>query len=208
VPRKTPQLLNRFWLIVLGVLLLIAGLLGLGIGTGVFTGGLFGSRVAAAAPAASHHVFGSAHVAGLLTPTWQAVLVSVVAVVVGLLGLIWLVAQLPKPSRTPDLQLHDDARNGTITVGAGTIGDALESRLAGLEGVAKSRVDIFGTGDHPDVAAQLTVTPQTKISRLLPQTGDLVATDLATALETSVDRLTVQIVDVVPERTSNRQIVV
>jgi hypothetical protein len=187
---------------------LIAGLLGLGIGTGEFASGAFGSWVASAAPAAPAPVFGAAHVVGLLDPLWRAVLVSVVAVVVGLLGLLWLIAQLPKLSRTPNLQLHDDARNGTITIDADTVAGALESRLAGLEGVASSRVDIFGTADHPDVAAQLTVTPQTETPQLLTQTRDLVAADLGTALETSVDRLTVQIVGIALERPSNRQIVV
>jgi hypothetical protein len=208
MPRKTPRLLNRFWLIVVGVLLVIAGLLGLGIASGEFTPTVFGARVASIAPSASHRVFGAAHVTNLLQPIWQAVLVSVVAIIVGLLGLAWLIAQLPKPSKSPHLQLHDDARNGTTTIAATTIADALETRLASLEGVANTKINISGTADHPDVAARLTVIPHTQIPELLTQARNLVTTDLATALETSPDRLTIQIVDIAPERTSNRHMVV
>lgn len=207
MPAKTAGPRNRFWLIVVGVLLLIAGLAGLGLGTATLAHlSSSNSWFAAAIPKASRHVFGNAHPTSLLATMWPTVLVTIIAIIIGLLGLTWLSAQIPKPSRSPTLQLHDDARTGTITIPASTLAGTLEQRISRLDGVADSTITISGTADHPDTAARLTITPQTEIADLLTQTRDQITADLNAALETPPERLTLHITGIAAEQTSNRHI--
>lgn len=164
----SPGRLNRCWLLVLGIVLIIIGLIGAGLGTG-YLQPLLAGRVNLPQP--RDRMIGGLG-PGLLAPIWQALVISVVGVVIGLLAIGWMIAQLPRITPSPDFRLHDDARTGTITVGADTIAAAAQSRLRELPGVSAADLRLAGTAQRPEATAHLKIEDRAAVSDVVRPSGN------------------------------------
>ena len=204
--RQTAARLNRAWLTVLGILLLLGGLTVLLIGTGLLAPAARAAGLGLSRPTPSNHLFGSA-TATAFGLTWVVVLTAVVAVVVGLLGLAWLVAQIPRSNEAKPFRLHDDARTGLTRCAPSVLTDAVEEQIKALPGVQNASAVLRGTSSSPDLTVKVTASDRTDLTRLLASIQNGVAADLAGALDTPLRRLGVQL-EVDATKTKTHQITV
>lgn len=204
--RQTASRLNRTWLTILGVLLLLAGAAGVLLSTGRAASLARQTGLGWVPPAPGRRLFGAA-AAGAFGLTWVVVLTALVAVVLGLLGLAWLVAQVPRANAAKPFRLHDDARTGLTRVESDALADAVETQVRSLPGVGAASAVIRGSGAEPDLTLKVTVDDRTDIAALVSRLHDEVATDLGDALDTPLRRLGVQ-VEVSPGKSGKAHITV
>lgn len=190
--RQTASRLNRTWLTVLGVLLLVAGAAGVLLGTGRAAPTLRDLGVGWVPPGPDRHLVGSASAAAL-AQSWVVLLTAAVALVVALLGLLWLVAQVPRANGAKPFRLHDDPRTGLTRVDADVLSRAVEAQVKSLPGVTAASAVIRGDAARPDLTLKVTANDRTDIAALLERLHHEVAADLAGALDTRLGRLGVQV---------------
>jgi hypothetical protein len=204
--RQTASRLNRTWLTILGVLLLLVGAAGVLLSTAQAGPLLRSAGAGWTPPQPDRHLFGSA-TANALTLTWVVLLAALVAVVVGLLGLLWLLAQIPRSNQAKPFRLHDDARTGLTRVDAGVLTRAVEAQVKGLPGVSGASAVLRGSASQPDLTLRVTAEERTDVAALLERLHRQVAADLGEALDTRLHRLGVQ-VEVSSARSGSDHIVV
>ena len=190
--RQTASRLNRTWLTILGVLLVLAGAAGILLGLGQAAPLLRATGVGATPPPRSSHLVGTAS-AGAFAQSWVVVLSAVVALVVALLALAWLVAQVPRANAAKPFRLHDDARTGLTRVDSDVLTHAVETQVKALPGVTSASAVIRGSAQHPDLTLKVTADDRTDVTALLRRLHDQVAADLGDALDTRLARLGVQV---------------
>lgn len=201
-----PGRVNRFWLIVLGLLLLLAGLAGLGIGTGLLQPLL--DRVAAGVqlPDRADPVFGGFDFTQFTRPGPQTIMVGVIGALIVLIGLAWIIRQLPRRPRISDYRLHDDARTGLVTVHPKVIAEALADRVGELPGVIAAVVRLSGTADQPAVRMTITADARADLPEVVRSARDRVAEDLAISLEARLSRCAIQL-DISPHQAVQGEVV-
>jgi hypothetical protein len=204
--RQTAARLNRAWLTILGLLLLLAGLAVLLIGTGLLAPAARTVGLAVSRPTPSNHLFGAA-TASAFALTWVVLITALVGVVVGLLGLAWLVAQIPRSNEAKPFRLHDDPRTGLTRCEPSVLSDAVEEQVKALPGVQNASAVLRGTATEPDLTVKVTASDRTDLSLLLASIQNTVAVDLAGALDTRLRRLGVQL-EVTAAKTRTDQITV
>lgn len=195
--------LNRFWLFVVGLVLLLVGAAGLIIATGQLAplgraAGLDLSR-----PTPDRKIFGSA-AASAFGLSWVVVVVAVVGAVLALLGLAWLVAQVPRTNAARPLRLEDNSEHGLTRCAPGVVTDAVEAQIANLPGVESVSAVLRGDADRPDLTVKVTAGDRSDIGRLLQQIEAGPVRDLGQALDTQVRRLGVQVEVDTPSRRRDR----
>jgi Tfp pilus assembly protein PilV len=190
--RQTASRLNRTWLTVLGILLLLAGAAGVLLSTGRAAPLVRSAGSGWTPPQTAGHLVGSA-TASALALTWVVLVTAVVAVVVGLLGLLWLLAQVPRTNQAKPFRLHDDAQTGLTRVDASVITRAVEAQVKNLPGVSGASAVLRGSASEPDLTLRVTADDRTDIARLLRRLHDQVAVDVGDALDTRLHRLGVQV---------------
>jgi hypothetical protein len=204
--RQTASRLNRTWLTILGVVLLLAGAAGLLIAIG--RAGLVTRQAGLGwtPPSPDRHLLGSAS-ATAFGQTWVVLVTAVVAVVLALLGLAWLVAQVPRANAAKPLRLHDDPRTGLTRVESDVLTRAVEAQVRSLPGVSAASAVLRGSAERPDLTLKVTADDRTDVGALLGRLHDQVAADLGNALDTPLRRLGVQ-VEISTARRSSDQITV
>jgi hypothetical protein len=189
--------LNRTWLGLIGLLLLLLGLASLAVGTGRL------SLVLGDGPRADDPLLGP-WVSDVFADTAAVVGIGLVAVLVALLGLGWLLAQVPRTNAAAVYRLQDDATRGLTTCAPAVLTGAFAEDLQTLPGVVAADAVLRGTAQEPELTVRLTATDRTDIPSLLAAVQAGPVANLATALEASPTHLAVQI-DISPERrTSDR----
>lgn len=204
--RQTASRLNRTWLTIIGVLLLLAGVAGLLLGTGQAALLLGATGLGWTPPGTDSRLFGGA-TASALGLTWVVLVITLVAVVVGLLGLLWLLAQIPRANAAKPLRLHDDSRTGLTRVEADVLTRAVEAQVESLPGVSGASAVLRGSAEHPDLTLRVTADDRTDVGRLLERLHHEVAADVGDALDTRLHRLGVQ-VEISAAKSSKDQITV
>ena len=204
--RQTAARLNRAWLTILGIVLLLAGLAVLLIGTGLLAPAARAAGLAVSRPAPSNHLFGAA-TGSAFALTWVVLITALVGVVVGLLGLAWLIAQIPRSNEAKPFRLHDDARTGLTRCEPSVLSDAVEEQVKALPGVQNASAVLRGTSTEPDLTLKVTASDRTDLTLLLASIQNTVAVDLAGALDTRLRRLGVQL-EVTTAKTRTDQITV
>lgn len=204
--RRTAARLNRAWLTVIGLVLVLAGLAGLLVALGQATPLLRRAGLAWAAPQGDRRLFGAATATAFGT-TWVVVVTAVVAVVVALLGLAWLVAQVPRKQEARPLRLHDDAATGLTKVDASVLADAVEVHAKTLPGVSGATAVLRGSAAQPDLTLRLSVDDRADVAEVLQRVHREVAGALATSLDAPLRRLGVQ-VEISSARVSRNQVTV
>jgi hypothetical protein len=209
--RRTAARLNRTWLTILGLVLVLAGAAGLLVALGQATPLLQRAGLGWQAPQGDRRLFGQATAEAFGT-TWVVVVTAVVGVVVGLLALGWLLAQVPRKHEARPFRLQDDAATGQTTVSASVLTDAVEAHATSLPGVDAASAVLRGGVERPDLTLRVTVDDRADVPRVLERVHTEVAGALATSLDTPLARLGVQVevsgarsskgrVTVVPQRT-------
>jgi hypothetical protein len=204
--RRRPGGVNRFWLIIIGLLLLLSGLIGIGIGTGLLQQVLDRFAVGVQLPDRSARVFGDLDLIQFTQPGPQTVLVGVAGAIVLLVGLAWIIRQLPRPSRQLDYRLHDDARTGVVTLHPKVMAEALAERVRALPGVTGATGTMSGTADHPVVRMMIKADAHADLPEVLRRSYDRIAEDLDVALGAGVERIAVQL-DITPRAALEHQVV-
>lgn len=203
--RQTAIRLNRSWLTVLGVLLVLVGLAGLLLGTGLAGPLLVRTGLGRTPPGPDRHLFGAATQAAFGL-TWVVLVTAVVAVVLGLLGLLWLIAQVPRANAAKPFRLHDDTRTGLTRVAPDVLARAVEDQTRALPGVSAASAVIRGTTQRPELVLKVTADDRADLPELLTRLQDEVATDLGESLDTRLDRFGVQL-DVGATKVSSDRVV-
>ncbi|SEQ31829.1 Asp23/Gls24 family envelope stress response protein [Microlunatus flavus] len=184
--------LNRTWLAVVGLVLLLVGAAGIVVGAGLLTplGRAVGLQLTRPAP--DDKVAGRA-TASAFASTGVVTLVVVVGVVLALLGLAWLVAQVPRTGSARPLRLEDDPARGLTRLEAGALTDAVEAQIQALDGVQSASAVLRGDARGPDLTVKVTAGDRTDVRRLLQAIEAGPVRDLGEALDTQVRRLGVQV---------------
>lgn len=170
--------LNRIWLIVLGLLLLLAGVLIL-----LQANGLLAGLSGLAVPDAGSRVI-SGDLWAVANRPETAVILWIAGIIVALLGLLWIFAQVPRKGRAAPYRLHDGDAAGFTLCDTSVLAEALDASVASLPGVVSSNSVLRGTADAPDVTTRLTVTDRADIQDLIRQIRMSALEELSSALET------------------------
>lgn len=190
--RQTAVRLNRAWLTIIGMLLILAGLVVVAIGTGLLATGAEQVGLTLNRPGPSNHLFGSA-TSSAFGLTWVIVVVGVVGLIVGLLGLAWLIAQVPRSNETTPFRLHDDAAGGLTRCAPSVLTTAVQDQIETLPGVKNASAVLRGTAQNPDLTVKVTASDRTNLPALLQTLQNQIAADFGNSLDTQLHRLGVQI---------------
>lgn len=150
---------DRSLLVIIGLVLLIAGVLAALVGYGALAP-LLGSGAAGRSPL-------DPAVVDLLRA--QPLIARIVAIVVGLLlivlGLTWTARSL-RPERRPDLVLDRGPGTG-IVVDSAAAADALADQAAALPGVGRAKARMVGSDDAPAVRLSMWLTDDADVRDVL-----------------------------------------
>ncbi|MBT2586539.1 hypothetical protein [Arthrobacter sp. ISL-95] len=184
--RQHAGVLNRTWLLILGILALAGGVLTLLAANGTL------HAMSPAMPAAeSPVVTGDLHT--VFEPAYVTAIVLVAGVLIGALGLSWILAQIPRRNPADTYRLHQDPASGTTLCDAAALASAVENQINTLPGVVGSSALLRGTAMEPDLTMKITVNNRADIQDVLHRINTTVIPDLSTALETPLRRTGIQI---------------
>lgn len=188
--------LNRTWLAIIGLLLLLVGLAATAVGTGLL------ARTVSGGPGSTDHLLGP-WASDFFANTAAVIGVGLIALLVALLGLGWLLAQVPRTNAAGVYRLQDDATTGLTTISPNVLTDAVSTDLQTLPGVTAAAAVLRGTANAPELTVKLTANDRTDIPALLQSVQAGPVAHLATAMGAPLAHLGVQ-VDISPEqRTSD-----
>lgn len=203
--RQTATGLNRAWLTVIGVLLVLAGLAVIVIGTGLLQNLARSAGLSLNRPPPATRLFGPA-TASAFDLTWVIVLMAVVGIVLALLSVAWLLAQIPRSNEAKAFRLHDSAADGLTRCNPDVLTDAVKAQIKSLPGVQDASAILRGTAQQPDLTVKVTANDRTDIPQLLDTLQTRVADDLGGALDTRLRRLGVQL-EIGTTKTKTNQII-
>ena len=193
--RQRSGLLNRAWLAVIGLVVLLAGIVAALIALGLLARITTAIGIGLGVPVTSSKVLGP----GVGAFFDQPVAVGLLGVILGVIGLAWLMAQIPRTNAAKPFRLQDDAARGVTICRADVLTDAVEADAERLLGVADASAVLRGTARQPELTLKVTVNDRTDIQRLLHSLQAETAARLVSAMETPLKHLAVQ-VDVTTSR--------
>lgn len=184
--------LNRGWLAVIGIVLLVVGVAGT-----LATTGVLGQLIAAAGVRWSGPAGGSPVVdggaAGLLAQPVAVVALAVLGVILGVLGLAWLLAQIPRTNAAQPYRLHDDAVTGLTVCPPDVLATAVADDIKSYAGVNAASAVLRGTSGAPELTVKVSADDRTDLRSLLTAIRTQAAANLSTALDAPLAHLGVQL---------------
>ena len=174
---------NRTWLIILGILLLAAGVL-----TALIAGGVV-DGMGAPAPSESVLPDGAGFLAGDFAP-WAVLLAGIL---LGLLGLWWLLTQIPRTRTAGSFRLQEDPAHGITVCDPQVLAAAVSQEAGQLPGVVGSTVRLRGTADEPDLAMKVTVNSDADVQGVIARIQQEVVPHLVSALEVPLNTFGLEI---------------
>jgi hypothetical protein len=186
--RYRPTGLNRGWLLVLGLLLLLAGVVGIVITTRALQRVGVGLNL----PDRGDPILGRS-VATAFATTSVAAGVIVGGLLLALAGLVWLVRQIPRRRLAKPFRLYDDVHAGITRVDVSVLSEAVERQVISLAGVQQAAAQLRGNARRPELTLRVTADERADIRGILDRIQNSVVPDLRTALDTAVSRLAVQL---------------
>jgi hypothetical protein len=182
--RQTAGTLNRIWLAVLGTLFLAAGTALLLQANGTLPA-LFNT-----VPAWKSVVTGD--LSELFAQQWVAAVILIIGVIIGVLGLLWIIAQIPG-KRAGAYRLHDDGSKEFTVCDPSVLAAAVENRIKTLPGVVSSAALLRGTARAPDLTLKVTVNDRADVRDLIHHIQTSTLPELSYALEAPLQRSRLQI---------------
>lgn len=183
--RQTAGTLNRTWLAILGIITLAAGAALLLEAAGIL------QKVLHTASPGTKIVTGELHT--FFAQQWLLVLLLFISVAVGVLALLWIIAQIPLKNLAPTYRLHQPGAQGRTSCEPSVLAAAVENQVNSLPDVVNSTVILRGTADEPDLTLKVTVNDQADIRALLRHLDETTLAQLTTALEAPLQKRRVQI---------------
>jgi hypothetical protein len=184
--------LNRALLAVIGIVVLLAGIVAALIGFGLLARIITAAGISLGVPSSSSKVVGSG-IGEFFNQPVAVVAVGVVGVILGVLGLTWLLAQIPRANAAKPFRLQDDAVRGLTVCAADVLTDAVEADAESLPGVTDVSAVLRGTARQPELTMRISVNDRTDIKQLLQTLQAETAAHLASAMETPLKHLAVQV---------------
>ena len=201
--RQRSGLLNRAWLAVTGLVVLLAGIVAALVAFGLLARIITAAGIGLEVPSSSSKVLGSS-IGEFLDQPVAVVAVGVVGVILGALGLAWLLAQIPRANAAKPFRLQDDAVRGLTVCTADVLTAAVEADAESLPGVTNASAVLRGTARRPELTMRISVNDRTDIKQLLHTLQAETAAHLASAMETPVKHLAVQVNVTSSRRTADR----
>lgn len=198
-----PSRLNRTWLGITGLVLLVLGALVTGIATGAW-GSVLPADLADRLPGRDADL---TSVTTVGDQSWFPVVVGVVALALALASAAWLAAQVPRKHEAKDLRLQSSSVTGLTACAPSVLTDAVEEQARSLAGVSGASAVLRGSARTPDLTLRLVVDDRADLGGVLREVDTVVAASVATALDTRLARLGV-LVDVQRTRRTHGQITV
>ncbi|MFC7620004.1 hypothetical protein [Microlunatus sp. GCM10028923] len=175
---------NRFWLCVLGLILVASG----AIGVAIATGWIRWIPAPVEFPAVDSTVL-----PGPVGDQSVVLIMIGVGLLIMLAGIAWLVRQVPRSGSVKPFRLHDDPADGITTVDPAVIGDAVRGQLESFRGVAAATVRLRGSVRHPELTIKITADERADLAELLERVRTKAVADLELALDATVTRLAIQV---------------
>jgi hypothetical protein len=181
--RQTAGVLNRIWLAILGIVALLTGA-ALFLAAGGQLSALTG------VPLAGPVITTDAQ--AMFTSPLAAAVVLAAGLILAILGLLWIIAQIPRKNPAPPYRLHEDPATGFTTCDTAVVAAAVEQRIDGLPGVISSSAVLRGTSTAPELTAKVTVDSRADVQDVIAGIQTTVLPELSTALETRLRRVGLQ----------------
>lgn len=183
--RQSAGTLNRTWLTILGLLAIIGGAALILQATGTL------HSLTDTAPSGDSVVTGDLHT--VFAPSWVVAVMLAVGLILGVLGLLWMIAQIPRKNTAGAYRLHEDGGQGFTTCDPSVLATAVETQIDTLPGVVTSSALLRGTAKAPDLTLKVTVNDRTDIQGLIHLIQTTTLPELSTALEVPLRRSRLQI---------------
>ncbi len=183
--RQTAGTLNRTLLAILGILVLAAGLALLLQASGILP------TLANTPPAGRKVVSGDLH--PFFTQPSAVSVLLVIGVLIGVLALVWIIAQIPRKNPADAYRLDDDGAQGRTICDPSVLATAVENQVNTLPGVVGSSAMLRGTAEEPDLTLKVTVNDRADVRELLRHLESSTLPDLSAALEAPLQRRRLQI---------------
>ena len=183
--RQTAGTINRTWLAILGILAVAAGIATILQATGIL------QSFASTPSADAKIVTGELH--PLFAQQWLVILFLVIGIAVGVLALLWIIAQIPRKNLAQTYRLEKPGAQGRTRCEHSVFATAVEQQSNTMGDVGTSSVLLRGTADEPDLTLKVTVNDQADIRALLRNLERTTFAELSTALEAPLLKRRVQI---------------
>lgn len=183
--RQTAGTLNRIWLAVLGILVLAAGTALLLQSNGTLHALLKTARFWESVVTGDLHTF--------FAQPWVAATLLFIGVIIAVLGLLWIIAQIPRKNTAGAYRLHDDGSQGFTLCDPSVLAAAVENRINTLPGVVSSAVLLRGTARAPDLSLKVTVNDRADVQDVIQRIQTSTLPELSYALEAPLQRSQLQI---------------
>lgn len=191
--RETAGKLNRTWLAIIGVLLLLAGVAGVLVSSDLARTAAESNNLAINPPGTEERIFSSSPLDLLSNPT-AAIITIIISAVLGLLALAWLSAQVPKRHQASTFRLHTDhGSKGYTLCDPKVVASAVETHTQSLPGVTDASALLRGSSKYPELNLEIKIDDRADIQEILQLISTDVAPGLETALETQLQNLAVLI---------------
>ena len=170
---------NRVWLTILGLLCLAAGVYLL-----LLASGVMGTPEGPVLSGPPEDVTGAD-----IAPA--AVLIA--GLVLGVLGLWWMLVQIPRRAEADTFRLQENPARGITVCNPSVLAAAVEDDTDRIPGVVGSTALLRGTAEEPDLTLKVTVNSWADIREVMDQIEGAVVPHLAMALENPLHSLGVQL---------------
>ncbi|MDI3213987.1 hypothetical protein [Arthrobacter sp. AL12] len=183
--RQTAGTLNRTWLTILGILCLAAGTALILQASGTLP------TLLNTAPAWQSVVTGDLH--AFLAPQGVAAVILIIGVIIGVLGLLWIIAQVPRRNPAGAYRLHGDGSRGFTLCDPSVLAAAVEKQINTLPGVVTSAALLRGTAYAPDLTLKVTVNDRADVQDVIHRIQTTTLPELSSALEAPLQSSRLQI---------------
>lgn len=183
--RQTAGTLNRIWLTILGILFLAAGTALLLQASGTL------QTLLNTAPAWQSVVTGDLR--AFLAPTGVAAVVLIIGAIIGILGLLWIIAQIPRRNSAGAYRLHEDGSQGFTLCDPSVLAAAVEKQINTLPGVVSSAALLRGSANAPELTLQVTVNDRADVRDVIHRIQTTTLPELSSALEAPLQSSRLQI---------------
>jgi hypothetical protein len=177
--RHTAGRLNRVWLTIIGLILL----LGAGTTAAIGLGLLEGRTVAGLrAPSRDQPILNLSD--DPTTINTIATVLIVAGIIIGLFCILWLLAQVPRKHGASDLKLQDPDNRGLTIMKPGLLEDAISDRVEELEDITKATTILRGSSRTPDITVRITTTSHADLPQVVADVEHRINNDLNLTLGT------------------------
>lgn len=130
-----------------------------------------------------------------ITGVWAALALGVVGLIVAVLGAWFALRQIPARTSVSAYTWHPstDQAQGTTSVDASALSQAIADDATGLSGVAQTKVVLFGAAASPEMLMQLTIDDRADIHSVLTSLEKAVIPNAQEAIGTPLHHVGIRI---------------